>query len=149
METLTLRRYRTPQSLALLVVFLLVVIVVGGLIGLTNVPDAWYAGLGKPPFNPPNWLFGPVWFALYVLMAIAGWRTALAEPTSVRMLLWGVQMLLNWAWSPIWFGLHALWPAFAVIVAIHARYGTNIQALTPSRRQDRAMKAKHSTSRSA
>jgi len=101
-----------------LVLFLLVVIVVGGLIGIANVPGPWYQSLAKPPFNPPNWVFAPVWFTLYVLIAIAGWRTFEAAPRSARMVLWGGQMLLNWTWSPVWFTLHALWPAFAVIAAI-------------------------------
>jgi translocator protein len=111
-------RYRDPRSLALLAGFLLVVIAVGAWIGTANLPGAWYQSLVKPPFNPPNWVFAPVWFILYVLIAVAGWRTFLQEPKGLRMGLWGGQMALNWAWSPIWFTLHALWPAFAVIVAI-------------------------------
>jgi benzodiazapine receptor len=117
MSTLSLS-YRTPRALALLVAFLLVVIVVGGVIGVANVPGTWYAALHKPPFNPPNWIFGPVWFALYVLIAIAGWRTFLAQPTSARMGLWVGQMILNWCWSPVWFGLHAPWLALVIISAI-------------------------------
>ena len=74
---MTLPNYRTPRALGLLAVFLLVVIVAGGFIGVANLPDGWYQALAKPPFNPPNWVFGPVWFALYVLIAIAGWRTFL------------------------------------------------------------------------
>ena len=50
------------------------------LIGIATAPADWYAGLAKPPFNPPNWIFAPVWFVLYVLMAIAGWRTFLRAP---------------------------------------------------------------------
>lgn len=118
MSTLTLSDYRNPRSLALLAAFLLVVIVVGGAIGVANIPGRWYQALAKPSFNPPNWLFGPVWFALYVLIAIAGWRTFLAAPAGPRMWLWYGQMVLNWLWSPVWFGLHALWPAFAIISAI-------------------------------
>jgi tryptophan-rich sensory protein len=120
MSTLTLSDLRSPRSIAALAVFLAVVIGVGALIGISTAPGAWYAGLEKPPFNPPNWVFGPVWFALYVLIAVAGWRTFLAEPTGTGMKLWAGQMLLNWAWSPIWFGLNQTWLAFAVIVGILA-----------------------------
>jgi benzodiazapine receptor len=118
MNTLSFADYRTPRALALLAGFLVVVFVVGGLIGVMNLPGAWYQALAKPPFNPPNWVFGPAWSALYVLIAIAGWRTFLNAPSSPRMWLWYGQMALNWAWSPVWFTLHALWPAFAVIMAI-------------------------------
>jgi len=118
MSTLTVTDYRSPRALALLAAFLIVVIAVGGFIGTSNLPGGWYEALNKPPFNPPNWVFGPVWFALYVLIAIAGWRTFLAAPTSILMGIWGSQMVLNWAWSPVWFTAHALWPAFAIIIAI-------------------------------
>ena len=120
MSTLTLSDYRTPRALLLLAVFLAIVIGVGAVIGISTAPGEWYAGLNKPLFNPPNWLFGPVWFALYVLIAIAGWRTLLQQPSGTAMKLWYGQMALNWVWSPVWFGLHALWPAFVIIIAILA-----------------------------
>lgn len=110
--------YRNPRSIGLLVGFVLLVVVVGGVIGAGNLPDAWYTGLAKAPWNPPNWVFGPAWFLLYVLIGIAGWRTFLRAPRSVEMALWVGQLLLNWAWSPTWFTLHAIWPAYAIIVAM-------------------------------
>ena len=96
MFTPTVSDYRRPRAVALLAAFLLVVIVVGGAICVSTAPGAWYAGLTKPPFNPPNWIFAPVWFALYVLIAVAGWCTFLADQASPRMRLWYAQMLLNW-----------------------------------------------------
>ena len=118
MNTRASTNYRSRRALLLLALFLVVVFVVGGAIGFSTAPGEWYAGLNKPPFNPPNWLFGPVWSALYVMIAIAGWRTFLAEPNGTGMKLWYGQMVLNWLWSPTWFGLHLLWPAFVVIAAI-------------------------------
>jgi len=118
MSTLSLSDYRTPRALVWLAAFLIVVIGVGGAIGVSTAPGDWYQSLVKPPFNPPNWIFGPVWFTLYVLIAIACWRTFLADATGTRMWLWAGQMVLNWLWSPVWFTLHALWPAFAIIAAI-------------------------------
>jgi benzodiazapine receptor len=120
MSTLTLSDYRSPRSLLLLGAFLVVVIGVGGALGFVTAPGEWYASLDKPPFNPPNWIFGPVWLALYVCIAVAGWRTALAAPTGTAMKLWVGQMLLNWLWSPVFFVAHALWPAAVVIVAMLA-----------------------------
>lgn len=111
---------RSPRSWAVTVAFIVVVCAVGGVIGVNSTPDAWYQALNKAPWNPPNWIFGPVWFTLYVLIGIAGARTFLRAPSGSAMMLWGGQMLLNWAWSPIWFRLHAPWPAFVVIVTIFA-----------------------------
>jgi len=112
--------YRTPRALIVTVVFIAIVVTVGALIGINTGPDAWYATLQKPPFNPPNWLFAPVWFTLYVLIGIAGARAYLRNAGGTAMFLWIGQMALNWAWSPSWFTLHLLWPAFAIIAAIFA-----------------------------
>ena len=120
MSTTTLTSYRDPRAWLLLALFLVLVIGVGAFIGINTAPGPWYASLNKPPFNPPNWVFGPVWFILYVLIAIAGWRTALRHPGGTAMKFWFGQMILNWAWSPVWFSLHLLWPAFAIILAILA-----------------------------
>jgi tryptophan-rich sensory protein len=115
-------------------VFLAVVIGVGAWIGANNVPGSWYASLAKPPFNPPSWLFAPVWFALYVMIAVAGWRTAMIAPVSAAMWLWILQMALNWAWSPTFFTAQAIWPAAAVIVLL---LGTILTYIAHVRRLDR------------
>ena len=78
MASITAERH-SPRSWIALVVFLAIVIGVGGLIGTQSTPDGWYQALTKPPLNPPNWVFGPVWFTLYVLIAIAGWRVSSAN----------------------------------------------------------------------
>ena len=109
---------RTPRSWLLLAAFIVVVVGVGGLIGTQSIPGAWYQGLQKPPFNPPNWVFGPVWFTLYVMIGIAGWRIWMRDRAGMSMKLWFGQMLLNWAWSPVWFIAQMLWPAFAIIVVL-------------------------------
>jgi len=96
--------------------------VLGGglLIGYATLPGAWYASLVKPPFNPPNWVFGPAWTLLYVLIAIAGWRTWRREPTGAALKVWGVQLILNFAWSPTFFGAKMMGPALVVIVCLLA-----------------------------
>jgi benzodiazapine receptor len=107
--------------LVVLAVFLVVVLAVGFTIGLTIRPGAWYAALNKPFFTPPNWVFGPVWTIVYILIALAGWRVALTEgfrSTSFR--LWLLQMVLNWAWTPIFFGAHLVAPGLAVILSLLA-----------------------------
>ena len=69
----------------------------------------WYAGLVKPSFNPPNWVFGPVWTTLYLLMAFAVWRI-LRLPTAAErrwaLCLFFAQLALNAAWSWMFFAAH-------------------------------------------
>lgn len=102
-------------------VFLAIVLGVGFAIGLTIRPGEWYAGLSKPFFTPPSWVFGPAWTAIYVLIAIAGWRVALVTGfRSPAFRLWTLQLLLNWAWTPVFFGLHQVVVGLVVIVALLA-----------------------------
>jgi benzodiazapine receptor len=71
----------------------------------------WYAGLVKPTFNPPNWIFAPVWTTLYILMAWAAWRiTSLPFGTDGRktaLALFFAQLAMNSGWSWLFFGLHS------------------------------------------
>ena len=94
--------------------FIAAVLGIGLLIGSTTRPDAWYAALAKPPFNPPNWVFAPVWSTLYVMIAIAGART-FERGMNRGFALWLAQMALNFAWTPVFFGLHRIDLAMAVI----------------------------------
>ena len=96
------------------------VIGIGWAIGSVTRPGEWYESLAKPAFNPPGWVFGPVWTILYVLIAIAGWRIWRVASKSAAMVLWVAQMVLNWLWSPAFFGAEAPWIAFAIIVALIA-----------------------------
>ena len=101
-----------------LIPFLAIVVGGGMLIGATNLPGSWYADLVKPWFTPPNWLFAPAWTILYILIAVAGWRTFQSQSRSLAMGLWYAQLLLNFAWSPVMFSLHALALALIVILAL-------------------------------
>lgn len=99
--------------------FILIVLGMGIFLGIWFGPGEWYATLEKPSFNPPNWVFGPAWTVLYVLIAIAGWRTWLLEGFSGKsMKIWYGQMLLNWLWTPIFFGAQAMAFAFLVILCL-------------------------------
>lgn len=103
-----------------LVLFVILVVGGGSLIGINNVPGEWYRALAKPPFNPPNWIFGPVWTILYVLIAVAGWRIWNAERTGGAMSVWWLQLGLNFLWSPVFFTLNQIGLAFLIIVALLA-----------------------------
>ncbi len=104
------------KNLTVYIVFVVVVVAIGALIGVNNVPGEWYQSLQKPFFNPPNWIFGPVWTTLYVLIGIAGARTWISKRMGTRMRLWFTQMVLNFLWSPIFFGMQS--PAGALIIII-------------------------------
>lgn len=90
--------------------------VIGGVFTASSV-ETWYATLSKPAFNPPNWLFSPVWITLYALMGIAlflVWRRGFpAEGVRSAISLFAVQLGLNTIWSILFFGLQ--WPLIAFI----------------------------------
>ena len=81
----------------------------------------WYAGLVKPSWNPPAWLFGPVWTLLYVMMAVAAWLVwqrggwaAQRWPLTLYLSQWA----LNALWTPLFFGLQRPGLAFAEIIVL-------------------------------
>jgi tryptophan-rich sensory protein len=95
----------------------LVLVIGGGLaIGYLTAPGEWYADLAKPSFNPPGWIFGPVWTLLYVLIAVAGWRTFERDRRGWPMRLWWAQLALNFLWSPVFFAAHRIGLALVVIL---------------------------------
>lgn len=95
--------------------------VVGSLFTYSSIPT-WYAELEKPFFSPPNWLFAPVWIALYTLMGIAAyivWQKGTGK-RNVRnaMYLFGAQLALNALWSILFFGMRSLLYSFVEIVLL-------------------------------
>ena len=105
----------------ILYAFLIGTLVVGTTASVFTEPSiaGWYASLTKPTFNPPNWIFAPVWTALYVMMAVAAWRAwRFAGVMSVALMLYFLQLTLNFAWSLIFFSLHLIDVALIDIVAL-------------------------------
>ena len=89
--------------------FLAVCLAVGGLGGALTASSVggWYQGLVKPSFNPPDWVFGPVWTALYLTMAVAAWRVWDHRQSRGRgraLTLFALQLALNALWSALFFG---------------------------------------------
>ena len=83
--------------------------------------DDWYAALSKPTWNPPNWLFGPVWGILYLLMAIAAWlvwRKSGFAGAAIPLGIFVLQLGLNAAWSWLFFGRHELGLALIEILVL-------------------------------
>ncbi len=73
--------------------------------GSRFMPDVWYRSLSKPPWNPPDWVFAPVWTVLYVLIALAGflvWKSA--GRVNAALVLWVAQMIFNALWTWLFFG---------------------------------------------
>jgi translocator protein len=77
-------------------------------VGSQFTPGEWYAQIDKPPWTPPRWLFGPVWSALYAMIAVAAWLVWKENGFAgarLGLTLFGVQLVLNAAWSWLFFGL--------------------------------------------
>lgn len=103
---------------AIHLLFIILVVGIGVLIGYINLPGEWYQTLAKPSFTPPNWLFGPAWTILYILIGIVGARTWIGARQSAGMLIWWAQMVLNFLWSPVFFGSQHPFPALFIIAAL-------------------------------
>jgi len=126
-------RHVTKHGLSLML-FLLVVVGGGLAIGFLTAPGEWYAGLAKPSFNPPAWVFAPVWTVLYMLIAVAGGRTFKRDGSSRAMKLWWAQLALNFLWSPIFFGAHRIGLALLIVALMLAAI---LAFMALSWRQDR------------
>jgi tryptophan-rich sensory protein len=93
---------------------------IGSLATIPNIPS-WYAALEKPALNPPNWVFGPVWSVLYLLMGVALALIILesTKQSKQKAYIWfGLQLILNALWSLVFFGLHLPWLGVIVIMAL-------------------------------
>jgi translocator protein len=95
--------------------------IIGSYFTVNSIPT-WYASLNKPYLNPPNWLFGPVWFTLYTLMGISlfiVWKNRKRlRGIKSTMTIFFLQLLLNTLWSIVFFGMHNIGFALVVIVLL-------------------------------
>lgn len=123
---------RRPLWLDILIAVVPVVLasLAGSAVTVPQIPG-WYAGLAKPPFNPPNWVFAPVWTTLFAMMAYAVFRV-LRRPLEKRWALtaYHVQLALNLLWSCVFFGLNSplggilvILPLLAMILATIGAFG--------------------------
>lgn len=111
---------RNALGLAVFVIVCIAVSALGGAITATSVGN-WYQTLEKPVFNPPDWVFAPVWTTLYLLMAIAAWRVWRYERVSLTrtaLAVFAVQLGLNLTWSFLFFGVRRIDLALAEIVVL-------------------------------
>jgi len=108
-------------QLALFIIILQVLAFLTSYFVTRNAVDTWYQDIIKSPFNPPEWVFGPVWTTLYTMIAISGWMLwpHRHEPEGkFALTFFATQLVLNYLWSPVFFGLQAFWPAFVLIMGI-------------------------------
>ncbi|MBL7951594.1 MAG: tryptophan-rich sensory protein [Flavobacteriales bacterium] len=115
---------RPPSPALKYIICIIGTLAVGSLSGLATAGsiDTWYASIQKPSFNPPNWIFGPVWTLLYVLMGVAAamvWNSR-HDPTDLRraLVLYLIQLGLNATWSLVFFGLRSPVGALVNIVML-------------------------------
>ena len=105
--------------------------IISGLLTASGTRE-WYSTLTKPSFNPPAWVFGPVWTVLYLMMGVAAflvWKKGLEEPgVKIAMLLFLVQLGLNAVWPLLFFGMHAPGIAFVEILILWAAIGATLIA---------------------
>lgn len=106
------------------IISLLIPLAIGFTASLVTRPEipGWYAALQKPSFNPPPWLFAPVWTGLYIMMAIAAYlvwakrNRAAAFYTATS--IYCIQLLLNFSWSIVFFGMHQVFWALIIIILL-------------------------------
>ncbi len=113
----------------LLLVLCFVICFAASAVGIVFGPDAWFAALIKPSFQPPNGWFGPVWTLLYALMSVALWRVWRLPASPLRRLAlvcFAVQLVLNAAWSPLFFGAHSIGGALVVLALLIPSVATAI-----------------------
>jgi translocator protein len=109
---------------------------IGGIGALLTMPsiEAWYAGLNKPSFNPPNWIFGPVWTVLFLMMGIAlflVWKNGLSgKEAKTAVAVFGIQLFLNLSWSFLFFFLHLPLAAFIEIIILWTAIGATLALFT-------------------
>ena len=110
------------SRIAIVVIICLAVGYLSGMVTRASI-TTWYPTLVKPSFNPPNWIFAPVWTSLYVMMGIAAgliWNQITTQKTAVTKALqfFIIQLVLNALWSYLFFGLHNLMLATIEVVLL-------------------------------
>jgi benzodiazapine receptor len=117
------KKLKASAKLILSIILCVVLGSVGSLFTIPAIPT-WYAGLAKPAFNPPNWLFGPVWTTLFILMGISlylvlekGWKK---KGVKHAVIIFFIQFSLNILWSLLFFGLRSIWLGLVDIIMLWA-----------------------------
>jgi tryptophan-rich sensory protein len=114
---------------------ILLPLLIGGISGYASASgiNIWYMGLNKPFFNPPNYLFGPVWSMLYILMGISFYRILQSQDSELKrkaILIFCIQLVLNFCWSFLFFRFQMLAISFIEIIIMWISIATMIYTFT-------------------
>lgn len=122
---------QTRGSYGILGILILLTLGIGWLGSRATLPEipTWYAHLNKPSFNPPNYLFGPVWSFLYLLMAISQWMVWKSSQNKLTKIFFFLMLFSNTLWSPVFFKYHQLGWALVVIAFYLIALGTWVRCL--------------------
>ncbi|WP_075995712.1 TspO/MBR family protein [Salaquimonas pukyongi] len=107
-----------PALIRPVIVFVTLALGVGFAMSFLFPVGEWYGELNKPFFNPPNWVFGPVWTVLYIMIGFAGALAWRRNPKSGAVRVWFAQLILNGAWTAVFFGAKQIELALAVIMIL-------------------------------
>ena len=130
MLDLSHKRFGTVISLGVFVAICITVSALSGAITATSV-GTWYQQLAKPAFNPPDWVFAPVWTVLYLMIAVSGWRIwqhRAAPRRTSALSVYAVQLAANFAWSAAFFGMRSVAGGLIVITILLFVIAANLSA---------------------
>ena len=109
---------RNILSLSIFIVLAFAASAWGGLIS-SFYKEPWYSTIAKPSFNPPDWVFGPVWITLYIAMSVAIWLIWINPKKTEKIIyIYFVHLLINGSWSLFFFGLHLILVSLIIIGVI-------------------------------
>ncbi|MFL2901961.1 MAG: TspO/MBR family protein [Candidatus Pelagibacter sp.] len=92
--------------------------VIGGLVTV-GFKEPWYSLINKPTFNPPSWVFAPVWTTLYLMMTIAIWFFWHSRNREMNTIyIYFIHIVFNATWSIVFFGLHQILLALIVLIGL-------------------------------
>lgn len=125
----------TPKKFVILAMCIIVPLAIGFVGSYFTMPSipGWYQGLAKPFIAPPNWVFGPVWTSLYILMGIASFlvfQKGINKKNIYALKIYVLQLLLNLLWSIAFFGFQSLIGGLIIIILLWIIIFINIKAFS-------------------
>ena len=135
----------TRGSYGILGLLILLTLGIGWLGSRATLPEihTWYAQLNKPSFNPPNYLFGPVWSTLYLLMAISQWMVWKSNQSKFIKIFFVLVLTCNTLWSPVFFKYHHIGWALVVLAFYLVTLGAWVRSLYQENKTAAYLQAPH------